>query len=90
NSSTRNHNGEEESYRKLNKQKGLESSGKENRPMVSHSYKNTNNSNFSSEGIYYWELARSSKASRSARRESWSRGPSKERHNKCYSNESQT
>ncbi|CAG8855787.1 24813_t:CDS:1, partial [Gigaspora margarita] len=59
NSSTRNHNGEEGSYRKLNKQKGLESSGKKNRPVVSHSYKNTNNSNFSSKGIYYQELTRS-------------------------------
>ncbi|CAG8823841.1 35180_t:CDS:2, partial [Gigaspora margarita] len=71
----------------LNKQKGLESSGKENRPVVSYSYKNTNNSNFSSEGNYYRESAGSSKASRSARRGSWSRGPSKEKHNKCYLNE---
>ncbi|CAG8833009.1 37523_t:CDS:1, partial [Gigaspora margarita] len=86
-SSTRNHNGEEGSYRKLNKQKGLEISGKENRSVVSYSYKNTNNGNFSSEGIYYRELAGSSKASRSTRRESWSRGPSKERYNKCYSDE---
>ncbi|CAG8856421.1 14079_t:CDS:2, partial [Gigaspora margarita] len=69
---------EEGSYRKLNKQKGLESLGKKNRPVVFHSYKNTNNSNFSSEGIYYQELTRSSKASRSARQGSISRGPSKE------------
>ncbi|CAG8853557.1 10678_t:CDS:2, partial [Gigaspora margarita] len=56
-SSTRNHNGEEGSYRKLNKQKGLEISDKENRPVVSYSYKNTNNGNISSEGIHYRELA---------------------------------
>ncbi|CAG8783577.1 11886_t:CDS:2 [Gigaspora margarita] len=61
---------------KLNKQKGLESSGKENRPVVSCSHKNTNNGNFSSESIYYRELAGSSKASRSARHGSWSRGKS--------------
>ncbi|CAG8852187.1 8551_t:CDS:1, partial [Gigaspora margarita] len=66
-SSTRNHNGEEGSYRKLNKQKGLEILDKENRPVVSYSYKNTYNSNISSEGIHYRELAGSSKASRSAR-----------------------
>ncbi|CAG8855047.1 4111_t:CDS:1, partial [Gigaspora margarita] len=67
NSSTRNHNGKEGSYRKLNKQKDLKSSGKKNRSVVSHSYKNTNNSNFSSKGIYYQELTKSSKASRRAR-----------------------
>ncbi|CAG8855075.1 3073_t:CDS:1, partial [Gigaspora margarita] len=72
-SSARNHNGEEGSYRKLNKQKDLEISDKENRSAVSYSYKNTKNSNISSEGIHYQELAGSSKASRSARRESWSR-----------------
>ncbi|CAG8815511.1 9933_t:CDS:2, partial [Gigaspora margarita] len=72
---------------KLNKQKGLEILDKENRPVVSYSYKNTYNSNISSEGIHYRELAGSSKASRSARRESWSRGPSKEKHNKCFSDE---
>ncbi|CAG8850324.1 43976_t:CDS:2, partial [Gigaspora margarita] len=60
NISTRNHNGEVKSYRKLNKQKGLESPGKENRPVFSYSYKNNNNGNFSSEGIYYQELAGSS------------------------------
>ncbi|CAG8851182.1 12185_t:CDS:2, partial [Gigaspora margarita] len=74
-------------YRKLNKQKGLEISDKENRPVVSYSHKNTNNGNISSEGIHYQELAGSSKARRSARHESWSRGPSKKRYNKCYSDE---
>ncbi|CAG8740823.1 43456_t:CDS:2 [Gigaspora margarita] len=60
-SSTRNRNREEESFRNLNKQKGLESLGKENRPLVSHSHKNTNNSNFSSKGSYYRESARPTK-----------------------------
>ncbi|CAG8854962.1 23405_t:CDS:1, partial [Gigaspora margarita] len=86
-SSTRNHNREEGSYRKLNKQKDPEILDKENRPVVSYSYKNTYNGNISSEGIHYRELAGSSKASRSAKQESWSRGPSKERYSKCFSDE---
>ncbi|CAG8832612.1 46412_t:CDS:2, partial [Gigaspora margarita] len=54
--------------------KRSKSSDKENKSVIFHSYKNTNNSNFSSEGSYYRELAEPSKAGRSARQGSWSRG----------------
>ncbi|CAG8852002.1 8212_t:CDS:2, partial [Gigaspora margarita] len=47
-------------YRKLNKQKDPEISDKENRPVVSYSYKNTYNGNISSKGIHYRKLAGSS------------------------------